>query len=385
MSLTSIEREVFRRCNIKSISIPDKVKYLGYDSFIDCNSLSKVEFSSTSELDSIAQGVFAHTSIDDSFKIPDGVKFIGPYAFYNCDKLNQLSIHENVTTVHDEFVSDCDNLQALYWSSSGDVPYSWSPNGVFLYIDTDQDISVNDCWTNVIRNGVAEFPITIQEAGNKFNIPREFTAPEVTYTRSFWDETVPGGSSGWQTLVLPFTPDSILHEFKGVIAPFGSDVADSKPFWLRELTSEGFTDATSITPNKAYIIAMPNHDDYLDEYRLNGTITFKAKDVTLAKTPEDLEPSYGPDFDFYPTYNYVKKALRVYALQSKHGNYGNMWYNKNFFTRSASDIYPFNAYVTAKGGGRSSRTEFDLDTRSSATRGVPYKPNTTGIPQIGDM
>ena len=212
----------------------------------------------------------------------------------------------------------------------------------------------------------------------------------MTYTRYFGDETIPGTSSGWQTIVLPFTPDSIYHESKGRVAPFNSELADGeeyKPFWLRELSADGFVDVTSITPDKAYLIAMPNHNDYMDEYRLNGTITFKAKNVTLVKTQDELEASVGPDFEFHPTYDFVKKALYVYALHSKYGWYGDKDYSyyKSFFIRSASDIYPFNAYVTAPGGGRSSRAEFDLDTRSKATRGVPYKPNTSGIPQIGDM
>ena len=407
-NLEAIESFTFGDCDsLQNIVIPDKVKYIGQSAFGHIDLLSSIEFSSSSELDSIASWAIDNTNLKSvvipdsvsyigdyafyncnslaSITIPNGVEHIGTYTFYSCDSLTELMIPESVTSIGESFASDCSNLQAIIWNAPIDVPYCWGSNDCLFFVETNQEISVNDCWNNVIRNGVAEFPVTIQARGNQFNIPREFIAPEVTYTRSFWDETVPGGSSGWQTIVLPFTPDSILHDTKGVIAPFGSDVVDAKPFWLRELTSDGFTDVTTISPDKAYIIAMPNHSDYLDEYRLNGTITFKATNVTLAKTPEVLEPSYGPDFDFYPTYNYVKKALRIYALQSKGGQYGNKWYYKNFFTRSASDINPFNAYVTAKGGGRSSRAEFDLDTRSKATRGVPYKPNTSGIPQIGDM
>lgn len=404
-NLTYLGSYAFNWCeSLESIDIPDGVKQINDGTFYDCRSLKtvklpaylesigtfgitaslieEIEFPST--LKTISSWALEHNDHLTKVVIPEGVEFLGTRAFRMNRGLTELTIPSTLTTVEEDFADECYNLQTIIWNAPIDVPYNNQSNA-WLFVETDQDISVNGCWANVIQNGVAEFPITIQVTGNQFNIPRDFTAAEVTYTRSFWDETVPGGSSGWQTIVLPFTPDSILHDTKGIIAPFGSDVVDAKPFWLRELTSEGFTDVTTISPDKAYIIAMPNHSDYLDEYRLNGTITFKAKDVTLAKTPEVLEPSYGPDFDFYPTYNYVKKALRIYALHSKYGNYDNKWYYKNFFTRSASDINPFNAYVTAKGGGRSSRAEFDFDTRSKATRGVPYKPNTSGIPQIGDM
>lgn len=387
--LQGIENSAFRRCiSLESVVIPDKVKYLGYDSFIDCYALTTVEFSSLSQLDSIAQGVFAHTNIE-SIMLPAGVKHIGLYAFYNCQNLDQLHIHENVAFVHENFISNCNNLRTVFWNAPIDVPNCYINDYCLLYVDTDAEITVDECWTNVILNGVAQSTINIQvNDGQKFNIPQEFTAPEVIYTRHFGEETHPGGSSGWQTIVLPFTPDSIYHESKGRVAPFNSVLADGeayKPFWLRELTSDGFVDVTSMTPDKAYIIAMPNSSAYYDEYCLGGTITFTAKNVTLAKTPETLEPSVGPTFELHPTYEFVKKALYIYALTSKWGDYNHEWYNRSFFTRSGADIQPFNAYVTAPGGVRSSKSEFDLDTRSSSTRGVPYQPNKSGIPQIGDM
>ena len=495
-SLEAIQDYVFANCDsLQSIVIPDKVKYIGYNAFAANVQFSKIEFSSTSELDSIASYAF-QSSILKSINIPNGVTFIGDHAFYYCDSLTtvtlpadltylgdyafnwctslesieipdgvkhikqgtfydcrslrniklpaylesidtygitaslietlelpstlktissyafehndyikkvvvpegvetigtqafrynrglkELTIPSTVTSIERDFAYNCPELQALYWNAPLDVPYNYNTSNCFLYVETNQEIAVDASWNNVILNGVAQSPITIQAStNNEFKILKEFTAPEVIYTRYFdyWLETVPGKSSGWQTIVLPFTPDSIYHETKGQIAPFNSEIESAKPFWLRELTADGFVDVTSIEPDKAYIIAMPNNSAYLDDYNLDGTITFTAKNVTLGKTPDVLEPSVGPDFDFYPTYSFVKKALRIYALQS------DSWGGLSRFTRSAGDIYPFNAYVTAKGGGRSSRTEFDLDTRSSATRGVPYKPNTTGIPQIGDM
>ena len=62
----------------------------------------------------------------------------------------------------------------------------------------------------------------------------------------------------------------------------------------------------------------------------------------------------------------------------------NASYWKNFFKKNESVVYEFGAYVTPLGGGRSSRTLFELDTRSKETRAA-WIPNKTGIPQIGDM
>ena len=405
--LTYLGRYAFRECSsLESIDIPNGVRQLNDGTFYVCTSLKTVKLPvnlesigsygitgslvETLELPStikrISSYAFEHNEYITKVVVPEGVETIGTQAFRGNIGLKELTIPSTVTNIESDFAHNCNRLQALFWNAPIDVPYNYNTWNCFLYVETDQEITVDGSWNNVILNGVAQSTITIQEnTDSEFRILKEFTAPEVVYTRYFGDTTTPGGSSGWQTIVLPFTPDSISHESKGLIAPFGSDVTGVKPFWLRELTSDGFKDVTTITADKAYIIAMPNHSDYLNEYCLNGTITFKGKNVTLAVTPDELEGSVGPDFEFHPTYSKVKKTLRVYALQSQWGTYNDMWYNKNFFIRSSSDIYPFNAYVTALGGGRSSRTEFDLDTRSSATRGVPYKPNTTGVPQIGDM
>ena len=229
-----------------------------------------------------------------------------------------------------------------------------------------------------------------------YSVPKgvSITAKKITYERMFGDYdwpdkniTYPGESSGWQTIVLPFTPTKIEHETKGEIAPFNSGIEDAKPFWLRELTTEGFEDRTTIEPDKAYIIAMPNHDSYLDEYRLYGKIIFSAENVTLKSTfdettqAEMIYPaSEGPEYDLQPTYNYVKHGPLIYALnvtyRINNHHYGSL------FARSSSDVYAFEAYVYP--GGRLARSAFGIDTSSSNTRSAKEK-NTTGIPQIGDM
>ena len=397
----------FQYCNsLTSIVIPDKVKQIKDFTFYGCP-LESIVF--PSNLESIGAYAFsrcAFTSIElpstlktlsgcsfeccyslESINIPSGVEHIGGHAFYDCYALKELTIPETVTSIEGGFANYANNLHAIFWKAPVDVPYNYGTSNCLLYIETDQDIAYDEgLWNNVIKNGVAQSTITIEARNNEFTCYKEFTAPEVVYTRYFGDETVPGGSSGWQTIVLPFTPDSIGHESKGEIAPFNSDKEGTKPFWLRELTADGFVDVTTIEPDKPYLIAMPNHSDYLDEYRLNGTITFTAKNVTIKKTPDTLQPSVGPDFDFYPTYKYVNKALYVYALSSQYiyDNQIERYYNKNCFARSSNDVAAFNAYVTSPGGGRSSRSTYDIDTRSKESR-AKYSPNNTGIPQIGDM
>ena len=119
---------------------------------------------------------------------------------------------------------------------------------------------------------------------------------------------------------------------------------------------------------------------------MNGNITFVARDSLLRVTPEVLNVSIGSDFELHPTYKYVKRSEDVYALGSVWNYYEteNMYYSKSFFRKNSNYVSAFNAYVTTLGGGRSSRSLFDLDTRSKETRAA-WIPNKTGIPQIGDM
>lgn len=402
--LDSIANEAFRDTNLKSIIIPEKVKTIGDFAFYSCDSLVSISLSPKleyigsyafsrcafttvtlpSSLKTLSGCAFEYCRTMTSIDIPSGVETIGGHTFYDCRGLKELTIPETVTSIEGGFANYANNIQAIYWKAPIDVPYNWGTEDSFIYVETDQAIAVDSCWNNVIVNGVAQSEVTIVSRNDEFICFKEFTAPKVKYIRGFYDDTVPGGSSGWQTIVLPFTPDSIYHESKGRVAPFNSDVEGAKPFWLRELTADGFVDVTTIESDKAYLIAMPNHSDYLEDYRLNGEIIFTAKNVTIGKTPDVLEASQGPNFDFHPTYKFVKKALYVYTLEQEGGTYDNMWYYKNFFARSRSDVYPFNAYVTSPGGGRSSRSTYDIDTRSKESR-AKYSPNNTGIPQIGDM
>lgn len=385
--LINLETGAFESCQkLTSIHIPGGVKEIGYSCFYYCLSLEEITFSEGLEL--IGDGSFRECHNVKEIKLPSTLKSIGNRAFEGCNSLQELIVPENVIFVGSNFVSGCSNLKTLVWNPTLDVPYCYSVQAI-LFVNTDQ-IGVENVseWKTVVINGIAESTIDLSPAtlnGHYANL-KEFKANKLTFSKSFWDETVPGGSSGWQTIVLPFTPDSIYHETKGQIAPFNSNIEGAKPFWLRELTPEGFKDVTKIEANKAYIIAMPNHSDYLDEYRLDGTITFVARDSVLRVTPDVLDASIGSDYELHPTYQYIEQSEDIYTLGTIWDYYEeeNMHYSKSFFRKNYNSVSAFNAYVTPLGGGRSSRSVFDLDTRSKETRAA-WQPNTTGIPQIGDM
>ena len=370
----------YNNSSLTKITLPEGLETIGSSAFYRA-ALTEVVIPST--VTTIGSYAFNYTPITE-IVIPSSVTSIGSGAFQNT-KLKMLTVPETVTAVEGSLVNGCDDLRALVWNCA--VPVDDASSSVssrcYLYIP-NADVVVGPNWKNIIIDGVME-NLVLCENGNRtssaFSVPIAFKVKKISFSRNFNKTTYPGVSSGWQTIVLPFTPTKIEHESKGVVAPFNSGVEGAKPFWLRELTADGFVDKTTIEPDKAYIIAMPNHDVYAEEYCLNGKITFSAENVDIPATPETLAPSVGPDYSLQPTYQYIERGVSIYALNADYRideyRYGSV------FARNITDIYAFEAYATLD--GRSARSIFELDTRSSSTRGVPYQPNKSGIPQIGDM
>lgn len=406
LNVKYIEWRAFAFSGLESVDLTNVISMDSYDSFCGCESLTTVilppamttlngsHFGGCSSLTNITWPTALETIGSSAFsgcglteiEIPSTVTTIG-YGAFESSKLKTLTIPATVTEVDGSLINYCSDLKALIWNSADleiEDTYGVSDDCLLYLPSTDYVPGSN--WKNIIVNGEAE---TLElctdgyrtDGSRSFFVPVAFTAKKISYSRNFNNTTYPGVSSGWQTIVLPFTPTKIEHESKGVVAPFNSEVADAKPFWLRELTADGFVDKTTIEPNKAYIIAMPNHSDYVEEYRLNGKITFSAENVELAATPETLTASDGPTFSLQPTYQKVDRGLTAYTLNTDYWidgyEYGSV------FVRNISDTYAFEAYVTT--AGRSARSVFEMDTKSKATTRVPYRPNTTGIPQVGDM
>lgn len=372
----------FEGCGFTSVDLSN-IETLGGYAFANCASLESVTFSNT--LTSIGRCAFMGTALT-SVELPAGITHLYESIFKNTP-LTTLTIPSSVTSIVGSIVPGCNQLTGLFWESTASVPDEYLPN-CFLYLTTQNGVApaFGPNWKNVVIDGVAEsieFNFLQQNADTPpFRCPQAFTAKKISFTRDFnnWQNTVIGASSGWYTITLPFTPTSITHPEKGELAPFGSGVEDAKPFWLRQLTAEGFADVTTIEPNVSYILSLPyNPEMYADEYNIRGKVTFSAENVQIPVTPDALPASDGPTFQLCPTYQYVPMRGNVYALNTDYWvedyNYGSV------FVRSAQEVYPFEAYAVVPSSAAPAVLSLDFRSANSRAAGVR---NTTGIPQIGD-
>lgn len=407
VTVNNIEGEAFMGCtSLTSIDIPGNIQKIGYSAFSNtslttvtipegvtyltgfqhCRQLKNIHLPST--LTEIGYDAFWFCSSLENINIPASVTTLGSGAFSGCSQLKSLTIPETVTQIDGSIVDNCSALQFLIWNTTQPVQGQQPNENCLLYINSSNGVAATydaNAWSCAIVDGVAD-NIRLSFSRDKhaeFHCPIAFTAKRISLTMNFgWIWTYEGKASGWRPLTLPFNVTSITSEEKGALAPFGSQVPEAKPFWLRRLTADGFVDVTSIEADQPYIIAMPNNPElYLDEYNITGNVVFEGENAYIPATPDELPAVEGPDYYLQPTYRFVGRSRTVYALNYDY--YIRGYEQGGVFAHTSSPVYAYEAYVKEKPGS-TTRAYYGIDTRSPQTRTTRQK-NTSGIPAVGDM
>ena len=267
--------------------------------------------------------------------------------------VNYNNINFRVTTVtQNAFRSEY--LTAIFWYAgfaltATDLQSSQNPN-LLLYV-TEASMAPTDR-DNVVINGFAK-NIRLSEGGN-FHCPQAFTAEAISYTREFKQQTQIGVSRGWETIALPFTVQTIIalpftvqtitHEQRGVIAPFGN-TASNTHFWLRRLTSNGLQAVPTIEANTAYLISMPNSEEYIADYNLSGRVTFSAENATVPMT--EVVKDESADYVMTPCFTNAAAKQGIYVLNV--GEQRSGYPEGSIFESNYRAVLPFQAYVEHKG------------------------------------
>ena len=245
-------------------------------------------------------------------------------------------------------------LAAIVWNkdeaiSNSDMQGIENPN-LLLYV-SNKALAPGNVKNIVVGDSLSgykaqQITLTDTETGNgNFYCPIAFTASRITYQREFSQQTETGKCRGWETIVLPFTVQSIMHERNGQLRPFAAE-GDGRPFWLRALGSNGFVDAKQMEANKPYIISMPNESGRFDaEYQLGGRVTFSGYNCQVPATSTASSGSQA--IRFIPALSTVAQSDSVYVLNvgEEYAVGATIYDEGSIFVAEWSDVRPFHCYT----------------------------------------
>ena len=287
----------------------------------------------------------------------------------------------DVIGLKDDALDKCEQLAAVIWNPSAMFNIRVKNPNLLLYVQDQTYASFGV--KNVIVNGTAEsIELTDAVNGNDFYCPRAFTARKISYSHHYNMETGLGYSKGWETIVLPFDVQNYTHATKGEIEPFTTWTMDSnkKPFWLFELTADGYKDVPGIKANTPYIISMPNNRQYELQYQIPGIVTFSSKNVEVKESGEMKSVSY-QGRTFVPNYTNQKNL-----------DYLPLNVNNNYVTYEGADagskfigglrsVHPFEAYMITTDGTRSIDV---MDGMTTAIRDICMKEERSKTMKVYD-
>ena len=273
-----------------------------------------------------------------------------------------------VVGIEQNALANCTELAAVIWEPEVQFDAKVNNPNFLLYVSDEKYASRNV--KNVVVNDIAENIELIDEAdGNNFYCPRVFKANNIIYKHNYQMDTGIGDSRGWETIVLPFDVQKYTHATKGELEPFTTWTIGSskKPFWLFELTADGYKDVAGIKANTPYIISMPNNQQYEHQYQIPGVVTFSASNVEVQKS-DNLKPASYQDRSLVP--NYTNKSDENYLALNVSNNYVSnpgKDISGSKFVRGLRAVHPFEAYMITTDNTRSIDV---MDGLTTAIRGI---------------
>ena len=348
--------------------------------FEACSSLTSIDFShfnteNVTSFDHMFWNCTSLTNLDlSSFNTQ---KVMSTYwMFALCNRLTSVNLNgfntSSMETMEGMFY-DCASLAAIQAGSAAipDSIYA-QVNNPNLLVYVNEAAMAPSGVQNVVINGQAR-EIVLTDAttvNNNFYVPQTFTAERISYTRNFTQSTQVGVSRGWESIALPFDVQSITHETKGTIAPFGN-TASNRHFWLRELGSNGLQSATGIAANTPYVISMPNSSDYTDSYNLAGRVTFAAENTQVPVTEVKASAMADQSIVMIPTMQRQERSSEVWALNV--GEVRGRYLEGSVFERDYREVRPFEAFTVHR-----------QENTQPAPRYVPLQEigGTTGIHSV---
>ena len=255
-----------------------------------------------------------------------------------------VSMPSSQFTCGNRILGGCKRLASIDWNSLSKVPDDiigdMELSNMLLFVRNASSVSTK--FSNVVIGTVADKIVLSDAEGSNFYCPREFTARNISYKHKYSQKTIKGVCTGWESITLPFSPTNISHPVNGTMAPFAAKDSYKKPFWLCALTESGFVSADKIEANTPYIIAMPNSDNYSDEYILAGEVTFSGNNVSVHSS---VNMNYGSKGNYIFTPNFINTPKNTCMTLNVNEEYeGHL--QGSLFAPDYRDAKPFEAYIS---------------------------------------
>ncbi|MDE6194660.1 MAG: chitobiase/beta-hexosaminidase C-terminal domain-containing protein [Muribaculaceae bacterium] len=185
----------------------------------------------------------------------------------------------------------------------------------------------------------------ILQAGYPFRAHMPIDVKAIQLTKEFSMPTRIGECAGWESIVLPFAPEGIIHENGDELVPINAwtgPADEKKPFWLYHAGGDGWEASDSISSLVPYIISMPNSEEYVEGYSIPGKVTFAAVETTLNPIePTSMSMDWKDGIVFVGTFMPVEEQ----GIRSLNVNVaaGRDWLGSAFVDED--DTLPFGAYM----------------------------------------
>ena len=266
-------------------------------------------------------------------------------------------VWENTTPLTDSDLQGLDNPNMLIYVADA----SLAPK------NRDNIIVGNDSTGYVAMNVMLT---DVAEGNGGFYCPKAFTADMISYTHEYRQQTEVGVARGWETIAMPFTVQTIMHETNGLIASFGNE-ASGKHFWLRQLTQQGLAQARQIEANTPYLISMPNSDVYPAGFNQAGRVTFSSQNVVVPVTQLNVmeaPTANGGMVMIQPNFKTQSATSMIYALNVSMERDGHP--EGSVFVANYRAVRPFEAFTVHHGNGPAPQFISIADMNNGGTTGI---------------
>lgn len=107
-TVVTIGYNAFEGSGLKEVRLPNTLKELGDEAFMNCNKLKCVTITGKNVV--IGKNAFSGCKKLETLKLPDNLKSIGNKAFYDCDVLKKVRIPASVKDIGTDAFGNCDRL-----------------------------------------------------------------------------------------------------------------------------------------------------------------------------------------------------------------------------------------------------------------------------------